>query len=166
MNEKRRFLKCLLLVGIALVLLCLLQNVLCAKSLRMHKVNAAKRGVSRMVLRRIGQLSEEYWNQHGTFPFSLYELVRNATNLPPHLLQSSSLNTFSNGSNGRLAFVKQSNYWIEKLSTNEILVSERMGLRTDNQTLFCIFSRTPEGQTSSSGCWEKLMTNDCGEEER
>lgn len=160
MNEKRGSLKRLLLVGIALVLLCLLQNVLCAKSLRMQKVNAAKRGVSCMVLKRIGQLSEEYWNQHGTFPFSLYELVRNATNLPPHLLQGDLSASLDGWANQRLEFVKRSNYWIEKLDENRILVSEKRGLRSDNRTLFCIFAWTPEGQTSSLGCWEKMTQKD------
>lgn len=160
MKEKGKFFKYVAFVGLALVLVCMLQNALCSKDLKVRRLNAAKRGVSCLVLKRIGQLSEEHWNQHGTFPFSLYELVRNATNLPPHLLQGDLSASLDGWINQRLEFVKRSNYWIEKLDENRILVSEKRGLRSDNRTLFCIFTRTPEGQTSSLRCWEKMTQKD------
>lgn len=60
--------------------------------------------------------------------------------------------------NRHLEFVRASHYWLEKLSDDAVLISERRNLRSDGRTLFCIVSKGAEGITNVIDYWERNLS--------
>lgn len=147
-------------VLIAAVLLLVVENHWLSKEDQVRKVNAAKRGVSSMVFRQLTQRVDAHLKEHGEMPSSLFDLVCDDF----ELLQRVASREFAAEefhepmANRHLEFVRASHYWLEQLSDDAVLISERRNLRSDGRTLFCIVSKGAEGITNVIDYWERNLS--------